>query len=199
MSLKNIVFVFLPLFVLGVFATIQDPDLLLIEGDTVYLKSFPLEDLELQCRPFGLTLLTAPNSGCWRAYQAIWRLENDSLFLEKIFTCPVFQRLQNDSLSSGEILGYSSILEPSREENILELFHENDLEATVVRGRIFADWYHKELTGIQKGFDSGLSLFEARLFQSRRKRKGKRRLRKEKEKITLSFKKGMVVTNKLEE
>ncbi len=138
------------------------------------------------------------STNCWRGYQAIWRLQNDSLFLEKIFTCPVFKLLEDDSLSGG-IRCYSSVQESPEEENILELFHENGLEVIVVRGRIFADWYHSELTGIQTGFDPGLSLFEASVFQSRRKKKGKRILRKEKEKITLSFQNGVVAINRLEE
>jgi len=44
-----------------------------IKNDTIYLKEFPLEKLELEKRPFGNTRITAPSSACWRGYKAVWR------------------------------------------------------------------------------------------------------------------------------
>jgi len=55
------------------FVTEQEADLLIIENDTIYLKEFPLEKLELEKRPFGNTRITAPSSACWRGYKAVWR------------------------------------------------------------------------------------------------------------------------------
>lgn len=174
MSLKNIVCVLLSLFALDVFATIQNPDILLIEGDTVYLKSFPLEDLELQYRPFGLTLLTAPNTGCWRGYQAVWRLQSDSLFLEKILECP---------LEEGRFLIKENECKPlpesksPKEENLLELFRKNGLESKVLEKSVFADWYNKSLVephniGSWHYKDDSFkrTLYDLSVFQNRREK-----------------------------
>lgn len=120
-------------------ATIQDPDLLLIEGDTVYLKSFPLEELELQYQPFGLTRSTAPSSACWRGYQAIWRLQNDSLFLEKILECSLGYESFAIGGNAGEPIRKS---QPPKEENLQELFRKNGLKGKMKDNRVFADWYN---------------------------------------------------------
>ncbi|MEZ4887608.1 MAG: hypothetical protein R3E32_22940 [Chitinophagales bacterium] len=142
--MKTITFLlFLKLFAFNAFATEQDPDLLLIEGYTVYLKCFPLEDLELQYRPFGLTLLTAPNTACWRGYQAIWRLQNDSLFLEKILACPLLG--DGDAYLIEENSWKLLDAEPQMQEDLLEFFRKNGLESKVLKGRVFADWYNKVL------------------------------------------------------
>ncbi|WP_420603477.1 hypothetical protein [Flagellimonas sp.] len=104
--------------------TRQTPDLLIIDQDTLYLMSFPLEMLELEHRPFGLTRRTAPSTACWRGYKAVWRIENNTIFLEKILSC---NRKSNE------------------EENILQLFQKNGIDLVQKNGMIKADWLSKGL------------------------------------------------------
>lgn len=105
----------------SVFATEQAADLLLIGNDTIYLKTFPLESLKLKHPPFGSS--DWENTGCWRKYWAVWRLENDTLYLEKIFDC-----MWLDSTR--------------QEENVIELFRKNGLEKFIRNGRVVASWYN---------------------------------------------------------
>lgn len=72
----------------NVFGTAQVPDLLIIENDTFLLHSNPLEayldsigDRELP------GFKGVSSTACWRGYQAVWRLQNDSIFLERIRSC----------------------------------------------------------------------------------------------------------------
>ncbi|MEQ8414519.1 MAG: hypothetical protein RIB71_08625 [Imperialibacter sp.] len=78
------------IFIVGIFSvfcgssrTEQTPDLLVIGGETYFLKSFPLDDLHLRTNFEENDF----NSGCWRNYQATWHVRNDSLFLVKITGC----------------------------------------------------------------------------------------------------------------
>ena len=98
-------------------ATGQEDDIILIGNDTIYISDFPLEEIKMHFRPFGGK---AELSSCWRGYRAVWRIDNDSLFLEKIYSCFL--------LSHGE-----------REEDIPELFKRNRLESKFINGRVFAD------------------------------------------------------------
>ena len=113
------------LFCNNVYSTDQIPDLLIIEGDTIYLISYPLEKLKLKHRPFDLTRRSAPNSGCWRGYQAVWKLKNGILILEKILNC--------------------SDKNERKKENIAELFRKNNLGLEFIKNEIFAHWYSAEL------------------------------------------------------
>lgn len=108
------------------FATGQSPDLLIIKGDTIRLSEFPLEYLDLQYHPFGHTRQTAPSSACWRGYQAIWRIIDGQIYLEKILRCNADQGLD-------------------REERIAELFSKNNLQYEIVNGLIWADWITMDL------------------------------------------------------
>ncbi len=113
-------FIFLVSLTFSAFATEQETDLLIIENDTIYLKTFPLEKLVLEKRPFGNTRATAPSTGCWRGYRAIWRIIDHKLYLEKIIRC------------------YSD--QESGEQNIMELFHSNGIDFEESDGLILADW-----------------------------------------------------------
>ncbi len=67
-------------------ATAQYPDILLIEDDTFFIFTNPLEQyLENKGdRIISDTALIGNNTACWRGYMATWRLRNDSLFLISI-------------------------------------------------------------------------------------------------------------------
>ena len=115
MRQKLILFTLLILSV-NVFATQQTPDLLIIGKDTIFLADFPLKQLELKHKPFGENEWVSTN--CWRGYVAIWRIVDDTLFLEKIIRC---------NRESGE-------------ENIVELFKKNNIQYQEKNGMIFANW-----------------------------------------------------------
>jgi hypothetical protein len=120
---------FLLLLPIEIIATEQESDFLIIENDTLLIKSFPLENLELEYRPFGLTYETASNTACLRGYKAVWRVENDSIFLEKIINC------STDLNSSPD----------TKEQDIKELLKKNNLDSKLVNKKVFADWFSTNL------------------------------------------------------
>ncbi len=73
---------------LTVFATAQVPDLLVIGKDTFLMHTNPLEIYldSIGNRDFP-EFKGGGSTACWRGYQAVWRVENDSMFLEKIQSC----------------------------------------------------------------------------------------------------------------
>jgi hypothetical protein len=112
------------------FSTEQIPDLLIIDKDTIYLKSFPLDELNFKILPYG----TPPNTACWRGYQAIWFIKDKKLFLKDIFSC-------------------SSSIDSSI--NIKEYFIANGYQPIIEDGYIYANWfsgkfveYFRDLSGI---------------------------------------------------
>jgi hypothetical protein len=117
-------FIFLITFSINfIFATEQLPDLLIIENDTICLKSFPLEELGLQVRPFKYGDYEFPSTACWRGYQAIWKVFDNKLFLIEI--------LKADS---------------TKERLDLEFFfNSNNYTPTKINGMIYANWYSANL------------------------------------------------------
>lgn len=113
------------LFSISTFATEQEADLLIVNNDTIYLKSFPLDSLNLTERPFGYTRQTAPSTACWRGHRAIWRIIDNKLYLEKITRC----------YSDNE----------KGEENLPEFFKRNQIEVEEYKGMILADWVTMDL------------------------------------------------------
>ena len=103
-----------------IFATQQQTDLLIVEKDTFHLKTFPLENLKFTTRPFGNTRRTAPSTSCWRGYRAVWKIEDNKLYLEKIIRC-----------------NYDS---KTTEQDIKELFDLNGIKCEEKDGMILADW-----------------------------------------------------------
>ncbi|MEQ8534652.1 MAG: hypothetical protein RIB86_22560, partial [Imperialibacter sp.] len=72
------------------FATGQYPELIIYEGDTLKLLSVPLEDYlgkyDERENKYPFLKLTC-STALWRSYQALWKLENDELFLVDVFLC----------------------------------------------------------------------------------------------------------------
>lgn len=70
------------------FATAQIVDLLIIEGDTTWINSNPLESYfeKKGSRKIGNTEMQGGCTALWRGYVATWELKNDSLFLVRIQT-----------------------------------------------------------------------------------------------------------------
>ncbi len=130
MPMKSLVLVFI-LFISSnkILATVQTPDLLIIENDTLELRemsNFPLESLNLNFRPFNYTRQTAPNTSCWRGYQAIWRIINNEIYLEKI------QRCHGDDNNM-------------RTENLNDFFTKNQMDFIEKDGLVLANWVNLNL------------------------------------------------------
>lgn len=70
----------------NLFATAQLPDLLIDGNDTVAIFCNPLEQYlaKKDKREFCGEELCWTSTGCYRGYQAIWTIQNDSLFLLKV-------------------------------------------------------------------------------------------------------------------
>lgn len=71
----------------------QLPDLLIYKNDTINVYNLILEeylnknDFKKQGDLFGLSFRDGASMNCWRGYQAIYKIENDSLFLVNIIGC----------------------------------------------------------------------------------------------------------------
>lgn len=115
----TIAFSVLPL--LSVFSTEQIPDRLIIGEDTVYIKSFPLDELRFQNAPFryGDGTYSFPHTACWRGYVATWKVIDDRLMLVEV------EKVD----STAEKL------------DILEYFAINDYSSEVIDGNVFANWH----------------------------------------------------------
>jgi hypothetical protein len=101
-------------------ATEQEADLLIVGNDTIYLKTFPLENLKMTTRPFGNSRKTAPSTACWRGYRAIWIIIDNKIYLEKIIRC-------NSDREKNE-------------QNIKDLFTKNGIDYQEKNGLILAEW-----------------------------------------------------------
>lgn len=84
----------------------QTPDYIIIKGDTIptynlLLESYlqKLDTVEAQ-RLFGLAFRDGASTNCWRGYQAIYLLQNDSLFLVDIINCGALRNKTIDKLES---------------------------------------------------------------------------------------------------
>ena len=122
-------FLFFVLFSTNLKATQQIPDLLIVGKDTLHIfepNNYPLEKLNLKRRPFNYTETTSPHTACWRGYQAIWKIIDNELFLEKI------QRCYGDD-------------KPDKIENLDELFKENNINVVKKNNLIFANWVNINL------------------------------------------------------
>jgi hypothetical protein len=90
----------------GLLGSPQTPDYIIIKGDTIptynllletYLQK--LDTVEAQ-QLFGLAFRDGASTNCWRGYQAIYLLQNDSLFLVDIINCGALRNKTIDKLES---------------------------------------------------------------------------------------------------
>ncbi|MEO6130835.1 MAG: hypothetical protein ABIQ02_03230 [Saprospiraceae bacterium] len=108
----------------------QKPDLLIIGKDTLFLRSFPLEDLGFEIRPFKSADIYVPNLDCLREYQATWKLINNKLFLTEI---------RKDNKNHDKV-------------DIMAFFKANHYEPIVLNGLVFADWVTIKLSTYPKNY-----------------------------------------------
>ena len=105
-QLRVIVTLCLSFWSLGLLASPQMPDYIIIKGDTIptynlLLESYlqKLDTVEAQ-RLFGLAFRDGSSFNCWRGYQAIYLVQGDSLFLVDIINCGAFRNKNIDKLES---------------------------------------------------------------------------------------------------
>lgn len=125
---KQIISLILLLFSLGLFASPQMPDYVVYGKDTIATYNLILEqylqkqDTSKTEQLFGLTFRNEASFNCWRGYQAIYKIENDSLFLVDIINC--------GERRNGQINKIESI------EKIKAIFKDK-----LVNGKVFINWF----------------------------------------------------------
>ena len=120
-------------------ASPQAPDYLIIGKDTLPVCQLILEEyLDSVEEPaennslFGFNFREGASPNCWRGYQAVYSLENDSLFLKYVLPC-------------GSIKNFDSSDANSSNEQMKKIVTEK-----VKNDKVFMDWYSNELA-IPKG------------------------------------------------
>lgn len=119
------------LFLIGedLIASPQMPDYLIYKGDTFSVYNLILEKYFEKIKQtdqgslFGLKFRDGSSFNCWRGYQAIYKIENDSLFLSKIISC-------------GERFNHKSIDSVESGKRINDIFKDK-----VISNKVFIDWY----------------------------------------------------------
>ncbi|MDR1348672.1 MAG: hypothetical protein LBJ63_09685 [Prevotellaceae bacterium] len=114
----------------SLYASPQVSDFLIIEKDTIPVYNLILENYLQQIekpdkgRLFGFSFRDGENMSfsCWRGYQAVYSLENDSLFLKYILPCHSLRNISTHIDSSIE--------------KIKNIFNDK-----VVNGKVFIDWF----------------------------------------------------------
>lgn len=143
--MKNkIIFIFLlSISIVNLKASPQAPDYLIIGNDTLPVYKLILEDyLNSVEQPadsnslFGFKFKDEFGYGismnCWRGYQAVYNIENDSLFLKYIIPCNSFSKLDDEDIKRSN-------------EQMQKIFQEK-----VKNNKVFMDWYSGDFT-IPKG------------------------------------------------
>lgn len=112
---------------LNIFGTIQIPDLLIVNGDTVCIETYPLESY-LNSQDFDIDSVFIKDcfkTSCWRGYQAVWKIESDSLFLVSILDCCSDERL---NLTDSVYRDLEELLSPEVMETLAP-FRGNNIHA----------------------------------------------------------------------
>jgi len=92
-TLKHIIIFILTFWTPELSASPQMPDYIIYGKDTVATYNLILElffqrqDTAKTEQLFGLAFRDGASFNCWRGYQAIYKIENDSLFLVDIINC----------------------------------------------------------------------------------------------------------------
>lgn len=71
-------------------ATGQWGERIIIGDDTLGMLACPIEVDSVLSVKVNKRLSASFNTACWRGYQGVWRLENDTLYLDKIVDCCSF-------------------------------------------------------------------------------------------------------------
>ena len=116
----------------GLFASPQMPDYIIYKKDTIatynliletYLQKQETSDTD---KLFGLSFRNGSSFNCWRGYQAIYKIENDSLYLVDIINCG---ELRNDKIDKIQ-----------SHEKMKSIFKEK-----FKNGKVFIDWFSGDI------------------------------------------------------
>ena len=84
------------------------PDYIIFKGDTIATYNLILElyfqkqEKADQGKLFGLSFREGASFNCWRGYQAIYKFDNDTLFLVDIISCGERRRGKIDKAASSQ-------------------------------------------------------------------------------------------------
>lgn len=123
--ISTVLFLTLPF---GLFASPQMPDYIIYGKDTIATYNLILEtylqklDSTKTDKLFGLSFRDGSSFSCWRGYQAVYKIENDSLFLVNIINC--------GELRNGKIDKKQSF------EKMKSIFSEK-----FTNGKVYIDWF----------------------------------------------------------
>ena len=130
--LKTGALIIFMLFSVRLFASPQMPDYIIYKNDTFATYNLILErflqrrDTTESEKLFGLSFRDGATTNCWRGYQAIYRIENDSLFLTDILSCG--ERRSNKIDKDGSL------------EKMRVIFGDR-----VKDNKVFINWFSDEL------------------------------------------------------
>jgi hypothetical protein len=131
--IKNVVFKILFLIIpFGLFASPQMPDYIIFKKDTIPTYNLILEqylqkkDSAETDKLFGLSFRNGSSFNCWRGYQAIYKIENDSLFLVDIINCGEVRNRNFDKTQSNE--------------KMKSIFGEK-----LRNGKVYIDWFEGDI------------------------------------------------------
>jgi hypothetical protein len=89
----SLILTILTFFSFKIYASPQMPDYIIYKNDTIATYNLLVEqylqkhDQTNREQLFGLTFRDGASFNCWRGYQAIYKIQNDSLFLSDIINC----------------------------------------------------------------------------------------------------------------
>lgn len=119
----------------GILASPQVPDYIIYKNDTIAVYQLILENYFHKTgttdngQLFGLSFRENSSTSCWRGYQAIYTIQNDSLFLTHILSCGEL-RYNKDSLDIK-----------SSDEKIKQIFGNK-----VHINKVYIDWYSGDIS-----------------------------------------------------
>lgn len=114
-------------------ASPQMPDYIIFKGDTIATYNLILEQyFQKQEKPdqgelFGLSFRDGATFNCWRGYQAIYKVYEDSLFLVDIINCGELRSTKIDTAASARKM-------------------KSIFNSKVADGKVFIDWFSGDIS-----------------------------------------------------
>ncbi|HVW96032.1 MAG TPA: hypothetical protein VHA56_08695 [Mucilaginibacter sp.] len=132
-SIFSLILTILTFFSFKIFASPQMPDYIIYKNDTIATYNLLVEqylqkhDQTNREQLFGLTFRDGASFNCWRGYQAIYKIQNDSLYLSDIINCG---SIKDKTFDKGASL-----------KKMYAIFGDK-----LVGDKVFIDWFSGELS-----------------------------------------------------